>query len=130
MSNNQQLINTNIPFPMTNEYLSKIIKEDRPNLPEYKFKKLMKEFEKLDKSDWVEGEILYPNLPDNFWNVLDVPFPMTNEFINNVIKEYYPELPVYKVNRLMREFEKMDKTSWKKGEIIFPDDKLPKDFWN
>jgi hypothetical protein len=103
-------------------------------MPEYKLNRLMKEYEKMNKSDWLENEILFPNqrnLPKNFWTFDNALFPMTTEFIQNIIVEYYPEIPQHKLNRLIREFDKIDKSEWSYGEIVFPtDDKLPKDFWN
>ena len=59
------------PYPMTNDFIRKIIKKDYPKMPEYKLNRLMKEYEMMDKSDWVEGEILFPSckkLPEDFWN--------------------------------------------------------------
>jgi hypothetical protein len=122
------------PYPMTNEFIRKIMKTDYPKMPEYKLNRLMKEYERMDKSDWLEGEILFPevkNLPKNFWTFNNSLFPMTNDYIQNIIVEYYPEIPQHKLNRLMREFDKIDKSKWDYGEIVFPtENKLPKDFWN
>jgi len=125
---------TVFPYPMTNEFIREMMKKDYPKMPEYKLNRLMKEYEIMDKSDWVEGEILFPNLrnlPKDFWTFNNCLFPMTNDYIQNIITEYYPELPQYKVNRLIRELDKIDKSKWSYGEIVFPtDDNLPKDFWN
>ena len=62
---------TVFPYPMTNDFIRKIMKKDYPKMPEYKLNRLMKEYERMDKSDWVEGELLFPsskNLPKDFWN--------------------------------------------------------------
>jgi hypothetical protein len=138
ISNIQTIINTEddftvYPYPMTIEFIRKIMKKDYPKMPEYKLNRLIKEYERMDKSDWVEGEILFPNLrnlPKDFWNFDNSLFPMTNEYIQNIIIKYYPEIPKHKLNRLIREFDKIDKSEWSYGEIVFPtDDNLPKDFW-
>jgi len=51
-------------------------------------------------------------------------------YIETVMKEYYPNLPLHKMNRLMRVFKEMDKSDWLEGEIIMPSENhLPKDFW-
>jgi hypothetical protein len=51
-------------------------------------------------------------------------------YIETMMKEYYPNLPLHKMNRLMRVFKEMDKSDWLDGEIIMPsENRLPKDFW-
>lgn len=51
-------------------------------------------------------------------------------YIETMMKEYYPNLPLHKMNRLMRVFKEMDKSDWLEGEIIMPsENRLPKDFW-
>lgn len=51
-------------------------------------------------------------------------------YIESVMREYYPNLPLHKMNRLMRVFKEMDKSDWVESEIIMPSENhLPKDFW-
>jgi hypothetical protein len=51
-------------------------------------------------------------------------------YIETMMKEYFPNLPIHKMNRLMRVFNEMDKSDWVEGEIIMPsENRLPKDFW-
>ena len=51
-------------------------------------------------------------------------------YIETMMKEYYPNLPLHKMNRLMRVFKEMYKSDWLEGEIIMPsENRLPKDFW-
>ena len=51
-------------------------------------------------------------------------------YIESVMREYYPNLPLHKMNRLMRVFKEMDKSDWVEGKIFMPSENhLPKDFW-
>ena len=50
-------------------------------------------------------------------------------FIKNYLKKEYPNMPIHKYNRLIREYEKLDKSDWLEGEI-FSIKNLPKDFWD
>jgi hypothetical protein len=51
-------------------------------------------------------------------------------YIEKTMKECYPNMPIHKMNRLMRVFKEMDKSDWVEGEIIMPSNNhLPKDFW-
>ena len=51
-------------------------------------------------------------------------------YIETAMREYYPNLPIHKMNRLMRVFKEMDKSDWVEYEIIMPsENRLPKDFW-
>lgn len=51
-------------------------------------------------------------------------------YIDKTMKQHYPNLPIHKMNRLMRVFKEIDKSDWLEGEIIMPSEKhLPKDFW-
>jgi hypothetical protein len=51
------------------EYIRKFYKKEYPNMPNHKYNRIMREYEKMNKSDWLDGEIFIPqNLPKEFWD--------------------------------------------------------------
>lgn len=50
-------------------------------------------------------------------------------FIEKYYKKEYPNMPIHKYNRLMREYKNIDKSDWLEGEIFIPQN-FPKDFWD
>jgi len=53
-------------------YIETVMKESYPNMPPHKMNRLMRVFKEMDKSDWIEGEIIMPSdshLPKDFWKL-------------------------------------------------------------
>ena len=74
MSKNSPKTNTkkNKETEVSLEFIEKAMKESYPNMPFHKMNRLMRVFKEMDKSDWLEGEIIMPSdnhLPKDFWKI-------------------------------------------------------------
>ena len=59
--------NIKLPYPLTIDFIKKLMKDDYPKMPKEKYDFLIKEFEKMNFKDLEPGEIIFPTLPPNFW---------------------------------------------------------------
>lgn len=59
------------PYPLTMEFIKKLITEDYPKMPKEKYDLLISEFEKMNFSELKPEEFPYPNLPADFWRDSD-----------------------------------------------------------